>query len=80
MHTLSKAFDISKKPRDSSVGYASKAMECSWFTQESLARKPCWWADSKLYSSRYSKRELDIIVFWIFFHRLAAETLVYSYW
>ena len=55
-------------------------MECSCFKQGSLARKPYWWADSKLGSSRYSKRELNIIAFWIFFHRLAAETLVYSYW
>ena len=60
-HTLSKALDIFKKtPRNSRVGYASKAeyilwtMDNSWFTQESLARKPDWSAESNLCSLKYS--------------------------
>ena len=59
---------IKKTAWDSSVGYASKAvympwtMDSSWFTQEYLAPKPDWWADSKLYLLIYSKRELNISV------------------
>ena len=57
---------IQKTPRDSRVGYASKAeyilwtMDNGWFTQESLARKPDWSPESNLHSSRYSKAELKI--------------------
>ena len=60
-HTLSNALDISRKtPQDLRAGYASKAeyilwtIDNSWFTQESLARKPDWSAKSNLWSSRCS--------------------------
>ena len=60
-HALSKSLDTTKKtPRDSRVEYASKVgyilwtMDNNWFTQESLAGKLDWSAESNLCSSRYS--------------------------
>ena len=35
-------------------------MDSNWFTQESLARKPDWWADGSFYFSRYSNKEIKI--------------------
>ena len=35
-------------------------MDSSWFTQEPLAQKSDWLADSSLYFSRYSNKELKI--------------------
>ena len=33
-------------------------MDSNWYTQESLAQKQDWWADSSLQFSRYSNKEL----------------------
>ena len=55
---IKKLGHIQKTTQDSTEGYASKAeyilwtMDNSWFTQESLARKPDWSAESHLCSSR----------------------------
>ena len=51
-----------KTPQNSSVGYISKAayiswtMDSIWFTQESLAWKPDWWADNRLCFEAFKKR------------------------
>ena len=63
---------IQKIPQDSRLGYVSKTvsiswtMDSSWFTQESLAWKSDWWANSKLCSSRCLKRESNISLLNIF--------------
>ena len=85
-YLIKKDFDISKKHHNmqawryaSKTAYISWTMDSSWFIHESLAQKPDWWADSKLCSLQYSKRELNISLLNIF-PQLAAEKLVSSYW
>ena len=57
-------------------------MGSNWSTQESLAWKPNWWANSSLYFSRYSNKELKITlsnIFWQIGNKLADWSIVIDY-